>query len=528
MFKSMLKRSWLSTIRKPSRTIILVVILFVMANMLLATLAIKNSVSVSMNAAKEKLGGIVYLTTDTEKLQEQMQSQRGASGPTQFTMPTISEELAKGIGESEFLTSSTYSISITANSSNYKTVETVQNQREREMQEQFQNMRDQVENMEEEYNSARDRYNAAGAGPGDRMMRGNGDFSFSMNIDIADPTLSGGDTSIQGIDNFNFVSEVESGTLGLVNGAIYTAESENAAIVSQTLLDDNELNIGDTIKLKTISDETEITLTIVGSYKSTEIDENGEDSFNNNTIYTNITTAKNFMTDEQIENLTVNNVKYYLASAESKDAFLSWAGEKYPSIVDDGLKLDIDDSSYQTMVGPIENVGSFAGVTMWIVAIATVVIITLIVVINVKDRRYEMGVLLSLGAKRATIVGQIFIELFIVGTVGFMLSLCTGQLIAGRMGESLLAQQISDAETAEEETQTVNSGPGRSISISRFGMNVGSNSDAKAIDEINVSAGLTEYLILFGAGYLILIIAMIAPSINILRYQPKTILTGKE
>jgi putative ABC transport system permease protein len=532
MFKNMIERSWLSTIRKPSRSIILVLILFVMANMMLATIAIKNSVDISMQAAKEKLGGTVYLTTDTEKLQEQMQSMRGQSGSGErvgMSIPTISESLARGIGESEFLSASTFSISITANASSYTTVDTVQNQREREMQEQFQNMRNQVNDAQDEYNSARDQFNSQNMGGG--RMGGGGGFSFNLNMDISDPTLSGGDTTIQGIDDFSFVSEVEAGTISLVDGTIYDVGAEGVVIVSQQLLDDNDLNIGDTIALKAISDETEITLTIVGAYQSTSLDENGEDSFNNNTIYVSRTTAKKFMTSEQMENLTVTNVKYYLAKAEEKDAFLAWATENFGDKME-GLKLDIDDASYQTMVGPIENVGSFAGIVMWIVIIAAVVIITLMVVINVKDRRYEMGVLLSLGAKRSSILGQIFLELVIVGTTAFVLSLGTGQLIATKMGETLLAQQVESAE--EEPANEMVAGPmggsmrgSSTMTMRRFGQPTASP-NAKAIDEIDVSAGVSEYLTLFGAGYLILIMAMIIPGVNILRYQPKTILTGKE
>jgi putative ABC transport system permease protein len=540
MFKSMLKRSWLSTIRKPSRTVILMLILFVMANLMLATIAIKNSVGVSMDAAKEKLGGIVYLTTDSEKIQEQMQAQREsaesdsdsdeAAEQPSFTMPTISEELAKNIGQSEYLSSSTYSLSATANASSYTAVETSQNQREREMQEQFNNMREQVEGVEEEYNSARDNYNSrtSGGGPGGGGSGTRPNFSFNMNIDIADPTLSGGDTTLQGIDDFNYVSEVEAGTISLVDGEAYTAESTNAVIVSEQLLDDNSLGVGETIVLKTVADETEITLTIVGSYKSTDVDENGEDTFNNNTIYLNIATAKQFMTAEQLENLTVNNVKYYLAKAEEKEAFLAWADEKFAEQLTN-LKLDIDDSSYQTMVGPIENVGSFANVVMWIVIVAAVVIITLIVVINVKDRRYEMGVLLSLGAKRTGILGQVFLELVIVGTVGFVLSLGTSQLIADKMGDGLLAQQVAASSDSEEtETDSPTGGPMSGGRGARFGVQTTASTNVKAIDEINVSAGAVEYLTLFGVGYLVLIIAMILPSVNILRYQPKTILSGKE
>src|SRR5690606_9618525 len=113
---------------------------------------------------------------------------------------------------------------------------------------------------------------------------------------------------------------------------------------------------------------------------------------------------------------------------------------------EDNLNLDIDDSSYQTMVGPIEHVGSFAVTILWIVIAATVAIITLIVVINVKDRRYEMGVLLSVGAKKGNILGQIFIELIVVGTIGFLLSLGTSQMLAQKMGENLLQQQITSSQ----------------------------------------------------------------------------------
>ncbi|MDR2619816.1 MAG: ABC transporter permease [Propionibacteriaceae bacterium] len=552
--------------------------LFVMANLMLATIAIENSVNVSMAAAKEKLGGVVYLTVDADSLQEQLAAQReNRSGETDATSEdtaaaetetdstetdadaetaetaaaptfTIPEALAQAIGESEYLSGATYSITATANAASYTPVDTVQNQREREMQEQFANMREQVEGVEEQFNQARDQFNAQqrqqqqqqqagapGGGQGGFGLGGGGAggarFNFDLDFDISDPTLSGGDTTLQGIDDFNFVSEVEAGTVNLASGEVYTATTTNAAIVSQALLDDNSLQLGDTITLKTLSDETEITLSIVGSYKSSSVDESGADTFNNNTIYVNVATAKTFMTAAQIEALTVSNAKYYLTKAEDKDAFLTWANDNYAAQLS-GLKLDIDDSSYQTMVGPIEKVGSFAQVMMWVVIAASALIITLIVVINVKERRYEMGVLLSLGAKRASIVGQICCELVIAGTIGFLLSLGTSQLVANQVGESLLAGQVAQAETTT--TTDVSTGftspmgNGAFPQTTRFGQQTAVVTDAKPITEIDVSAGTREYLMLFGLGYGVLLASLILPTVNILRYQPKTILTGKE
>ena len=46
--------------------------------------------------------------------------------------------------------------------------------------------------------------------------------------------------------------------------------------------------------------------------------------------------------------------------------------------------------------------------------------------------------------------------------------------------------------------------------------------------ELNINAEPLDYLLLFVTGYLVIILALIIPSANIMRYQPKEILTGKE
>ena len=166
---------------------------------------------------------------------------------------------------------------------------------------------------------------------------------------------------------------------------------------------------------------------------------------------------------------------------------------------------------------------------------ASVVIITLIVTINVKDRRYEMGVLMSLGAKKLNILGQVLIELVIVATVGFVLAVPTGTVVAKVMGSGLLDSQLS---MNEEQTEQ-NFGRGQNAGNPSIGggmmgggrnmpgMNNGA-SDVETIDEIDVSASVADYVILFMAGYAIIILALVIPSINVLRYEPKTILSGKE
>jgi putative ABC transport system permease protein len=531
MFKNMLKRSWLSTIRKPGRTIILVLILFVMANLLLATVAIKNSVDKSMNFAKEKLGATVYLSADTDKIRENLsQQQEGGISSVALSGPKISEDLVLDISDSEYIKNYTYSFQTSVNASGFEVVETSQNQREKQIQDALKNTQDQIQGQVNDFNSSRDQFNRqnrnSGGGGGREGIPGGGggggsftmpNFSFNFNLDFSDPTLSRGDTTLLGINDFAYASGVEDGSLKIIEGETFNSESENQVLISKEVAETNELAVGSSIKLKAVDSDEETELAISGIYQSST------ENFDHNTIYAGVATTKQFLSEEQLSELAVENVRFYLGSASEKDGFLTTTAEKLPEIAESNLKLDINDSSYQTMVGPIENVGKFATTMLWIVVIAAVVIITLIVVINVKDRRYEMGVLLSLGATRKNIIGQIFLELILVGTAGFMISTATSQFIAQKMGDSLLADQITISQEEQTNSQTNMRG-----AMDAFMRNGTLNNNTEVVEEISVAAGVNEYLTLFGMGYLILAVAMILPSVNILRYQPRTILAGKE
>lgn len=478
-----------------------------MANMLLATIAIKKSVANATQYAKEQISGTVYLQPDTSTLRN---AQKQTGTDTKITLPTINESLAQGIAQSPYIKDYTYSIVTSANADGYTVVQTAQNEREQEFKNALNSAKDQAQDQVNEFNSSRDTFNKKLSG-GRRDSSG---FNYDLNLNFSNPSLSRGDTAIQGINSFNFISDVENGSMKIIDGKPFDESTKNGIVISKELADANNLSVGSTISFKTTaSTADERHFTIVGLY------ENSTEDFNTNTVYTNIDGAKQFMTDDQLKNLSLQNVRYYLTSAEDKNAFLSASKSKY-DLSSHSLTLKIDDSAYQTMVGPIEHVGSFATTVFWIVAAAAATIITLIVAINVKDRRYEMGVLLSLGAKRSNIIGQIFIELAIIGTIGFALSLGTSHFIAQRMGDALLAQQISASKTESSDT------------FEQRGMNARAEkpkrSNAKQINTIQVSTGPSEYAILFGSGYLILVIAMIIPSITLLRYQPKAILAGKE
>ena len=46
--------------------------------------------------------------------------------------------------------------------------------------------------------------------------------------------------------------------------------------------------------------------------------------------------------------------------------------------------------------------------------------------------------------------------------------------------------------------------------------------------KLDINATPIDFLLLFVTGYVVIILALILPSVNIMRYQPKEILAGKE
>ena len=488
MFKNMCKRAWLSVIRKPSRTIILTAILFIMANMMLATIAINTSVEKSVQYAKESMSGTIYLQPDMEKIGNRARENATPGTPVRISTPSIPLSIVEGLADSEYLKDYTYSISARANASGFTPVETEELQ-----------MMNQIRNQQ---------------------PRGGGDSSFHG---------PSGDISVVGINSYAFIPQVESNTMRLDSGEIFDETTDQSIIISRDLAEQNNLSVGDSLTLATTEEAPkEISLKIIGIYYLTQ-----EDGPSSNTIYMNPETAQQFMSTTDDTDSGVRSVRFFLSNAEDKEAFLAEAAKKFPNLADDDLTLDIDDSTYQQMVGPIESVGSFATLILWVVIVAAIAIITLIITINVKDRRYEMGVLLSLGASKKNILGQILLELIVVGTIGFILSVGTSTFLARALGSSLLDNQVKMNEQQSQQNYGRGDSAMRGGGMVRriggpgaFGPNGRAN--VEPIKEIDVTPALSDYIILFATGYLIIIVSLIIPSVNILRYQPKTILTGKE
>ena len=513
MFRNMLKRSFLSIKRKLGRTVILTLIFFMMANLVLAAIIIKSAVAAEMDYAKSTLGGSVTIQADMDAIRDEQKEKIDAgTDPSKMfgkmVRPSVDVKTANKIASySDYVKDYSYEVSTSANSSSLETVET------------------------------------RGKMPG---MPGMGNFPGQETSD--DESALDGDITISGINAYAYISAVKNETMTLKDGTYFDEDSTDQALISYEFAELNGLKVGDTFKIKNIYTEKDVKLTVIGIYDTSD----GRSDAN--TIYLNTETAAKFLSNDDFNdgNYNVDNVTFYMANSENADEFVEKINSDFSSLKEDNLKVAVDTSEYDAMAGQIESVGSFATTILIIVIVAAVIIITLIVTINVKDRRYEMGVLLSLGASKKNVIGQIATELLIVGTLGFALASISGGFLASSLGNSIIESQTASSAKQQEKSfgrpgaqPGGNGGNGGNGAPNMPSMPGGNGSmpdpgDAKSMKdvisaganakkvELDINAEPLDYLLLFLTGYLVILIALIIPSINMMRYQPKEILTGKE
>jgi putative ABC transport system permease protein len=482
---------------------VLALIFFMMANLVLAAITIKSAVAAQMDYAKSTLGGTVTVQADMDAIRESQKEQMeaGADRKEMFgkmSRPQIDVETANKIASySEYVKDYSYEVSASANAGDLEVVESTSGE-----------------------------------------MGGPGGMGFGRGPDTSDSDAAlDNDITISGINAYAYISAVKSESMTIKDGTYFDEDSTDSALVSYEFAELNDLSVGDKFTIKNIYTEKDIELTVIGIY------DNSEDRANANTIYMNTETAAKFLSDDDYNegNYNVSNANFYMLNSDKADEFVEKINADFSELAENYLKIAVDTSEYDAMSGSIESVGSFATTILVIVIVAAVIIITLIVTLNVRDRRYEMGVLLSLGAHKRNVVAQIATELVIVGTLGFALASVSGTFLAKSMGQSIIDSQTASSQQQSER----NFGrPGAQMS-GQGGMSSSSDvqqqkdNDAKNMKqmmmagretkvELDVNATPVDFLLLFATGYLVIILALILPSVNIMRYQPKEILAGKE
>ena len=478
--ESMIKNALLSLKKNIGKTILLFVIIVVITNLVIAGLSIQSATQKSMDQIRSSLGNDVTLSVDFRNMMKNREPGEAVSDETSLTTT-----MADSLKDLKYVESYHYQISTSADSDSISAVETESDN----------------SNNQQDTNKPNDQSEQAS---------NQGDFTISAN------------TTMEYLDSFT------NSNYTLTDGRLLTSDDANTnnCVIETNLASDNDLSVGDTFTITTtVNDETIIQeLTIVGIYEIQSTNEIGAAHFNNpvNTIYTDLSVGQTLTGSS--ENIT--SAIYYLDDPENVEAFVELAKKK--SDIDfDTFSLDANNRLFQQNASSLESMQSFAKMFVWIVVIAGSAILCLILALTIRNRYYEIGVLLSLGQSKVKIIAQQLIEIGLIAVVAFVISLGTGQLTSHYMGNMLESSSSLNVMQMDQKGDQPNDNQQKTNTQTKENF-LGNMIQGPSNQELDVSITGENVVQLAGVTAAICIVSIAVPAAYVLRLTPRQILSRKE
>lgn len=198
---------------------------------------------------------------------------------------------------------------------------------------------------------------------------------------------------------------------------------------------------------------------------------------------------------------------YVLKNSEDIEAFRQDANALLPEFYHIVASTD----QYEQVAGGLTKLNTIAKYIVIIAVVATLLILSLVVLLFLRDRKQELGIYLSFGESRGKVITQIVLELLMISCVALVLSLITGNFLGGAISRSLIQ---SDWLSNANQTQ-------------QYYMSNLMQSDLSFLDiqqayKVTFSVGYILTYLLVGIGTVL--ISALLPLLYILRLNPKKIM----
>ena len=213
--------------------------------------------------------------------------------------------------------------------------------------------------------------------------------------------------------NIDFKSEV----LKLEKGRHIEENDKNKIMIHEKFAQLNNVNLGDKIKLS--QEGKTLELEVVGIYSGEKTNTfNGLSSdFIENTVYTD------YKSSQELSNLIANNkvtsVEYGVEDPTKLDDVI----KAVENLGINNLMVSKSNKNYELVTSSVESITKITNMIRIGSVVVGVVILSLILMFWVRERTYEIGILLSLGTSKVNLVLQFIVEVILVTIVGLITAL---------------------------------------------------------------------------------------------------------
>lgn len=199
---------------------------------------------------------------------------------------------------------------------------------------------------------------------------------------------------------------------------------------------------------------------------------------------------------------------YVLNSSEDMEAFRQDADALLP----DYYHVVASTDQYEQIAGGLTKLNTIAKYIVIVAVVATLLILSLVVLLFLRDRKQELGIYLSFGESRGKVIAQIILELLIISCAALILSLITGNFLGGAISRSLIQSDWINSASQIDQFYHVSELMQSDISFL----------DVQQAYKVTFSLGYILTYLLVGLGTVLF--SALLPLLYILRLNPKKIM----
>lgn len=334
---------------------------------------------------------------------------------------------------------------------------------------------------------------------------------------------SGLDFTLTGYSSIESMSEFIDGTYKMVeilDDAWDIAFDGNYVFINEELASYNDITLNSIIKLED-ENGNEYEFKVIGIFEDNENTESSQMSMFSNSVNTLVTNANALIKITEDNETVVGQVNpTFIIDSYDNDSIIE--EEFYEKGLDENYSVSTNQDEVEAGLTSIQNVKSFATTFLVISLLIGGVVLFIINMINIRERKYEIGVLRTIGISKLKLTFQFITELVIVAIVALLLGAGVGSIMSKGVSNSLLSSEIENATNNAEEIQ---SNFGGKMSGNKNPFNSMNNvPTVQAYDTIDAVVDITVILELLGIGLLLIIVSGSSAMISIQRFSPLTIL----
>ena len=288
---------------------------------------------------------------------------------------------------------------------------------------------------------------------------------------------------LQAISNVGKDPLFRSEVFKVIEGKNTAREETGKVLVHEALAKKNQWKIGDKVNLKVLGEEKELELLIQGIFsgKKQEKYTGMSSDFSENMMFIDYATMAQVFGKKKL----VTSLKILVADSEKLVSLKTELNKEDYEMIE-------EENQFSGMVESLDMVKQMIFMMIMAVIGAGIIVLSLVLILWVRERMYEIGILLAIGRSKIKIVGQFILEMILISLPAVILAAVLGRIFVGWILGAVLQKEGLD-----------------NLDLSSFTASGG---------------GLDIFAMSYGLLILIIVLAVIAASWMILTKKPKEIL----